>query len=157
MITSEKIFKVAERLYSILPYAQHEGALDMYEPDVSVKPDIGLCRVHPCGTIHCHGGWYYLAKNWDRKSTFIPFYDSVGYGSGVDEISTDLGFKGADYDVQRWARDNPEIWGNPNGGCMFNSAGAFNYEGKLTLEKIAEHWVEVGMRQLIQELYEKED
>lgn len=148
MITSEKIFDMAATLKTILPYAKHEGALNMMEHIVSDNSNL---EDYECGTTHCHAGWYYLAKRWDRKSRFIADQSYIHYGHGSIIMAQDLGFKDIS-ELREWAKNNPKIWGNSKGAYMFSAVGAFNYEGKLTVEKIYNHWMAVGERQRIHEI-----
>lgn len=151
MITSGKIFKVVKKFERVLPFAEHENALNMQKGRVSDRND-----GHQCGTIHCHAGWYLLAKKWDLKSHYLDDGSGiVSYLGGVVTMCRDLGFD-TENDLLLWAKWNPEIWGNEYGERMFCSSLAFNYEEGLTLQKIVDHWGEVGMRLLIAELYQRE-
>ena len=151
MITSNTIFKLVETFERVLPHAQHEGAVSMHQCVVSDHTD-----GHQCGTIHCHAGWYALAHSWDLKSHYLDDgSETVTYSKGMGNMRRDLGL-GSRGSLEEWAQSNPEIWGNEYGDYMFASRRAFNYEGKLTLQKIVDHWGEVGMRLLLEELYQKE-
>ena len=137
MITSNKVFRVVKKFERVLPFAKHDDALDMRTTFVS-------CEDHPCGTTHCHAGWYALAHYWDLKSHHLDDgSEIVTYSTGVGNMCRDLGFNTED-GLLLWAKDNPEIWGNESGYGMFSSRHAFNYEGELTLQKIVDHWKEVG-------------
>ena len=146
MITSDKIFKLVETFERVLPYAKHACALRMTEAVVSNKH-----AEYRCGTTHCHAGWYALADKWDLKSPYLKRYYS--YSDGGNAMARDLGLLGVGHLI-KWAEDNPEIWGNKYAYNMFVFADAFNYKGKLTLQKIVDHWGEVGMRLLLEELYQ---
>lgn len=150
MITSDKIFKLVETFERVLPCAKHEGALNMSKCDVSDRSDN-----RQCGTTHCHAGWYALAKEWDLKSPYLSEEITLNYWKGKSIMEKDLGFfKGVipGFDCQRWAKNNPKIWGNGYGEKMFSESKAFNYEGELTLQKIVDHWREVGIRLKAQEV-----
>ena len=148
MITSEKIDQVVRTFERVLPFAQHEDALDMEETDVSRRAEYYEAdddEEHFCGTTHCHGGWYSLAKHWDLKSKFLGGRALHDFLSGGRAMAEDLGFKSM-YHLRYWAEENPKIWGNDKGALLFDDNKAFNYEGKLTLAKIVDHWRGVSKR-----------
>ena len=151
MITSKKVFEFVEILETILPYAQHDGALDMREICVSENPEF-TGRPHQCGTIHCHAGWFCLAKLWDGESEYLPG-ECVYHRRGIDLIW--LHFR--PYRISSLMDKNPHIWGNRYGGDMYRDKQAFvskeRPDGAETLQDIVDHWGEVGMRLLILELY----
>ena len=153
MITSKKVFEFVEIFERILPYAQHDGALDMGEDCVSETPEFDG-RSHKCGTIHCHAGWFCLAKQWDGESEYLPG-EYVYYQRGSDLIWLHFG----PYGIPGLMDKNPHIWGNRYGADMYRDKRAFiskeRPDGAETLQDIVDHWGEVGIRLLIQELYEK--
>ena len=151
MITSDKIFRMIKNFERVLPYANKSNSLDMSEADVSVPLN---WTPHRCGTTHCHAGWYFLARRWDFASTYISNTEVFGFSKGTELMARELGMPNS-LKLQNWAQANPGLWGNENGSAMFCNSVAFNYEGSLTLKKIIHHWGEVGMRLLIQELYEE--
>lgn len=140
MITSDKVFKLVKTFERVLPYAKHEGAVNMQTAKVSSR-----VYKHYCGTTHCHAGWYVLAKEWDLKSKILSSSKYTDYEDGVSMMAKDLGFEN-EGDLKRWATHDQEVWGNWRGDCMFYSPSAFNYTGKLTLQKIVDHWRKVGER-----------
>ena len=158
MITSERVFKLVETFESILPYASKEDSLNMREAGIS---DRDPQRVKNCGTIHCHAGWYYLAKKWDRKSEFIDNEDSernpytgksrqVDYRSGIKMMAKDVGDMRSEQ-LKQWASVNPALWGNCWGYWMFTYEAAFGDKkgetpSPLTLSHIVKHWEKVGYR-----------
>ena len=152
MITSEKIFRLVEAFERMLPHAKGRRSLDMFQGWVS--HDSGEYEgKHKCGTVHCHAGWYLLAKEWDGESATL----ARGYGDyddGRELMKADLGASPG-----RWASLRPEIWGNDFGGRMFFCERAFispdRPDGAETLQDIVDHWGEVGMRLLLDELYRK--
>ena len=160
MITSDKIFRMIENFERVLPYATKPGSLDMGVGDVSLefREPWSLDRIHLCGTTHCHAGWYALAKRWDLRSKFLTRWTDFRHGRS--DICEDLGFgRGTEAAraLQLWAKYNPQIWGNGNGSAMFRYDSAFNHSGRLTLQKIVDHWGEVGMRLLFNELSRLEE
>ena len=152
MITSEKIFEFVEIFETILPYAEHENALNMNEPAISTVERLFVAQRHQCGTTHCHAGWFYLAKKWDRKSDYLKEDDDIDYREGIDLINSFFMCC-----VQDWAETNYNIWGNDYGNNIFINELAFlsdtRPEGAKNLQDIIDHWGEVGMRLQIQELY----
>ena len=138
VITSDKVFKLVKNFERVLPYAQHDRALDMGEFRVS-----DAFSSHSCGTTHCHAGWYLLAKEWDLKSKALS--RRTDYEDGVSMMAKDLGFE-TEGDLRWWATQNHKVWGNGHGDSIFCSSLAFNYTGKLTLQKIVDHWRKVGER-----------
>ena len=151
MITSKKIFKLVETFESILPYAQHRSSLNMGEEMIS-------SRTYECGTIHCHAGWYYLAKKWDRKASNFGEEDIL-YTRGERLLSKDLGVEDSDILGDLLGEDISEIWGNDFGLRVFYDKIAFvspdRPKGAETLQDIVDHWGEVGMRLMIEELYQE--
>jgi len=142
--TSTAVRKMIDKFKSVLPLAQRENHLSM--SCTSVKS-----INHPCGSIHCHGGWYAIASNLHLSDAlYIP------YTKGVEQMDRDLGFKATDVvfssdsGTVQWARNNPSIWGNYNGIYMFSRKDAFvsptRPEGANTLADIIHHWEEVAER-----------
>lgn len=100
-----------------------------------------------CNTTMCHGGWYAAVA---IKNKFLKTFH---YQDGANKMAQDLGFKHMN-ELQKWARDNEEIWGNNYGGIMFSSAEAFEYKERFKancLEDIVQHWREVYERLLAKE------
>ena len=139
MITSDKIFKVVEN------FRKYKGKF---------KIDMGATctRNHPCGTVCCHAGAYYITKRF--IGDFIPrvmdkyceMEEVTPYGIGRQIMALDLGFD--DFrELLVWAKDNKDIWGNKYGEYMFSSKDAFvRFGAEVTLEKIINHWEGVGRR-----------
>lgn len=148
---SENILKVIDTFKKVLPLATRKNHLDMGETFIKQK-DLG----HKCGTVHCHAGWYGVAK-FDLSKEPV-----VTYLKGADAIAQDLGFKRTKngtprYGLSDWAGQNPNIWGNPFGDRIFSHEIAFmNFEkrpqGAETLQHIIDHWQEVYERVKTQEL-----
>lgn len=114
-----------------------EKRLDMGEGKVNQN--------HPCGTVHCHGGWYAVAAcSLRQKLTYLD---------GATKMAKDLGFSSvfSKEDLETWASTNTEIWGNRNGSNMFGGKMAFHHQtkrpqGALNLQHIVDHWTEVYER-----------
>jgi len=143
MITPDKIRTVCATLLRVLPYTLDGGGggLDLMETNVSA-PHHG----HACGTIHCHAGWYAVAKEWDGVSTYLRERRSVTYSYGAGLMAWDLDFDSV-RSLEAWAGANPAIWGNPNGAGMFHRSDAFGPDPDLvTLEDIITHWASVADR-----------
>jgi len=135
---SEDVFKLVETFKSVLPLATREDHLNMMQGSVNNR--------YECGTVHCHGGWYAIAKNLHKNQT-------IDFVSGMIQMRIDLGFENDDYyrELIRWASGNPEIWGNNHGDDMFGNRMAFYHEqkrpkGAQNLQHIIDHWTEVGER-----------
>lgn len=133
MITKERVQVVIDNFKSVLHLAKGEGHLDMYESKVNIN--------HPCGTVHCHGGWYAVATCNLRQS--------LDYESGIRIMKFDLGFD-SECLLNKWADDNPDLWGNIYGACMFSARKAFisptRPYGAKNLQDIIDHWTEVRDR-----------
>ena len=146
--TSKQILTVINNFKKVLPLATREWHLNMSETRVN------NCG-HKCGTIHCHAGWYAIAKNLHEKR-------EVSFTHGAIQMSIDLGHKGdMDSSLINWADKNPEIWGNNDGDGMFSTRRAFSHptkrpEGAENLQHIIDHWTEVYERVLAIENKEPE-
>lgn len=103
---------VIDNLKKALPLATLENHLNMSEPVVSSWE-------HPCGTIHCLGGWYLIGSVGIEN---ISEKNYVSYDEGTELMASHLGIA----DVADWANDNPEIWGNEHGYQVFSDIEAFN-------------------------------
>ena len=131
MIRAKNIEKLINNFERVLPFAQHETALDMDVGSVSNRR-----RRHQCGTIHCHAGWYLLAKEWDLKSKYLKRGKSFAFG--VLQMENDLECE----DISTFMSENPSIWGNKRGSMMFLFNVAFGTDC-LTLDDIVVHWLGV--------------
>ena len=125
----EVIRAAADRLETCVPI---KGAkVNMLQP---------LVIRHECGTTACFAGWYAFAsmqeadREWDGNQ-FTTAHQAlmnretnleVVFGDGAQKLAADLGFT-SHQDLERWARDHPELWGNGGGEHMFASANAFEY------------------------------
>ena len=147
MITSDKVFKMIEKTEWILPFAKHEGALDMRESGVSSP-----LYSHACGTSHCWGGWFLLSRVWDGNSRFLDTGSSKGFLGGAHLLAQELGFSHKAH-LEEWASASPERWGNGEGFFMFCLSTSYGPKAK-NLEDVLKHWMDVGVRLLIQELYD---
>jgi hypothetical protein len=124
---------VIDNFKKVLPLAEREDQFDMREP--AVRSD-----EHKCGTVHCMGGWYAI-KFLDEIVKQCKPGQFIGYNEGANLIAEHLGFPGQ-WDLQEWAGDNPEIWGNEEGSSMFSNEDS--YGGAKTLAE-AVTWLE-GVR-----------
>ena len=76
-------------------------------------------------------------------------------------MAEDLGFKNgksrnAGEKLERWARKNPDLWGNDQGGGMFHNSTAFlplkaDFREITDLEEIADWWDGVADRVAVKE------
>lgn len=141
---SSNVKKVIENLKKVLPMAVYRYHLNMQETRVNID--------HVCGTVHCVGGWYAIAKGLDigKRVTFMD---------GANEINKDLGFsEQCGIKASReWAVNNPKIWGNVSGYFMFSLESAYYHptkrpNGALNLQHVIDHWQEVYDRLLALEM-----
>lgn len=133
-VKSQDIERVLANLLKVLPQAKRREQLDMSNAYVN---EYG----YECGTTHCHGGWYAVAVC--RRSKRLD------YTNGGDRMAAHLGFANMEQ-LEYWAAENPEIWGNKNGSMMFSGRGAFKSpkrkRGAQSLKDIYNHWTEVMER-----------
>ena len=120
-----------------------------------------------CGTFACHAGWYAFAQiegmdfpgTWDPRPPYLSGMEryvdadgcTVNFGQGADWMAITAGFTRdgtmtpAEV-LERWADDNPDLWGNAHGWSMFTSPSAFlSYEEQtenadMSLRTVAIHW-----------------
>lgn len=104
-----------------------------------------------CGTPGCHAA---LAKEaldiLGVESSRMPFYSFQEEGDRLGRFLTTgdpLRFddrNGYENLVEEWARENPELWGNPYGDYLFCDGIAFAQEGdRFPAQVIVDHWVAV--------------
>lgn len=126
---------VIDNLRKVLPMAERDGGLDMFEGRVNELD-------HQCGTIHCVGGWYAVAA----LNTSLP----LTYLDGTNAIALALGFEDDD-DLEKFLLDNPDYWGNMAGKFIFCAASAYYQPdkrpyGATNLLHVIEHFEEVRDR-----------
>ena len=124
------------------------------------KVDMDYCEIgnfeepNLCGTYACHAGWFELyhrsgnVEDMAFQANSMDVDDAMAFDfiDGAEKMAEFLGMEGVD-ELDTWACDNPEIWGNHNGACIFSEDCAFGKEGDyVTLEEIGQHWIEVGKR-----------
>ncbi len=138
--TKAQVQHIIDNFNTIIHLAKDDYSLDMMEG-------------HACGTTHCHGGWYWVAKNGDHGIEDDESTDGMAFEDGADMLARDLGFK--DYvHLEDWAKYNPEIWGNYDGSAMFVDEKAFTskdpnsrrHKTIYNLQDIIDHWCEVRDR-----------
>lgn len=99
-----------------------------------------------CGTVACHGGFALIAL---RPS--LVGATGVGFVHGATALAECLGFETAG-ELGRWAQDNPDVWGGPNGLNMFSACGyqAFgrNSPEGMTLADITQWYLNIVERLL---------
>ena len=131
-----------------------------------------------CDTAACHAGWYLYHKHKNNgywasvmEGSHIQYFTPSGsivkkiderslgencltpvfqHMEGADLMAINLGFKDS-MDLKKWARENPEIWGNKYGEMMFSAIGEEAFFGEdgmfeITLSVIADHWESVAGR-----------
>lgn len=113
------------------------------------KVDMGTLNEPTCNTPGCHAGLISIAasqlpelrecynKICQIESGYISGYPKdyteYSYTYWANALTLYLGFKynknGYTYDqLKSWARDNPYMWGNIYGDCMFISGSAFGQD-----------------------------
>jgi hypothetical protein len=122
--TIKQVEYVIEKLESVIEQACEEDAFDIGETRVyDNKKD-----KYECGTVHCVGGWYAVA-NLRRRAIKDKFNEGfIGFSDGAKLMAKDLGFAYR-CDLENWAYENPEIWGNKKGYFMFDNLFSYDDEG----------------------------
>ena len=133
MITKSKLFKVIE--------VMEEGLKNFPTFQVDMDSDnltYGNFNTPPCG---CHASFY---------SACIGHEEGVHFVFGAEALASDLGFKGPCkvYELEEWALENSDTWGNIEGDLLFDNHVAFNVSQPEELEAttIVEHWKKVLSR-----------
>lgn len=138
MITSTRVQNLIDLLRKVEHRANEPKRLDMLMPEVKDTK-------YECGTVHCFAGWALAASGIPQADTSDKYYY---YRDGVDLITNILGVSQGRHVLQNWARDNPKLWGNYNGYCMFSDLCAFGLcessENKMT--GIINHFVKLRDR-----------
>ena len=151
----EKIREVAARFRRAHERSQRivsMGASNIYKsnkayPHLECGPlSTKEAKTAKCGTIACHAGHYLLEKIVSGEVEYQLEY--ANFILGEELINEDLGISYGSVTV--WASDNPELWGNPQGGNMFYYVKAFKKDAHsdetLTLLDIADWWDAVADR-----------
>ena len=87
----------------------------------SVKPQ----EEHLCGAPACVGGWLCILFKKTEEDLFTTSTEKfVYYKKGAKEFAKKLGFENG-AELQDWAKENPQIWGNECGGFMFCNGIAY--------------------------------
>ena len=118
--------------------------------------EIGRYEEHNlCGTYACHAGWFELydrsgnVNDMSFQANSMEEDDRLIFDflAGAEKMADFLGMESVD-ELENWARENPDKWGNGLGNTMFSEDSAFtgNYSDTVTLEQIGQHWIEVGKR-----------
>jgi len=137
--TSDQFKRVIANFDKVLPHAQLENHLDMYETSIADSED------EICGTPMCHGGWYAAANNvFGDSGPFAPFE----YEDGAELLAKHLGFE-EQLELEDWA-SLASVWGNTYGEEMFSSRNAFSPEEDpepvSSLYQIRNWWAQVHNR-----------
>ena len=138
-------------LFIGLHEAEEDAGVDMNEPRVK--------HTYHCGTVACHAGWFVIAHHESRDIEELKW--EVNYEKGVEAMNKFLGIRNPEHDNLSYYMDkHPQVWGNQNGGHMFNSKKAFVRYSRLgkvcredeekhrnfSLKVIGEHWLQVAER-----------
>ena len=151
MITAEKLQKVIHTLEQFTD----EGVFTLELRSGSIRRDssgqIFACLAGIYTLARCNGEWAELEYG-EAEWHFRPEGEAYRWEEGADEMSHDLGFlysknyEYADYThLERWARDNPELWGNKYGGEMFSESRAYGVDS-VTLSDVLNHLRSVADR-----------
>ena len=126
-----QVIEVRDRLQRYVDQ-NPEAKLDMRVAQVNI--------MHVCGTVHCHAG------NYAVQCLSEGILDGlIDYSYGSVMMTYHLGFDEPS-ELEIWAHNNENIWGNINGYNMFISPEAFTPKGKSKAENnqdIVDHWSEV--------------
>lgn len=139
---SKDVKQVVDLLKSVLPQG---GRLNMLITECNVDKN-------GCGTVCCVGGWFaialglpkYQGRGVKNKSSYLH----ISYSTGADMMGRILGFKDRK-DLQKWAQENQEIWGNSGGYVMFADRYAYKSKSKQranNLQDVIDHWQDVCNR-----------
>lgn len=146
--SSKQVLFVINNFKKILPLAILENHLNMRITHVNE------CNRHQCGTIHCHGGWYAIARcNLNNEISFKEGANMMAIDLGFNEYNCNNIFIDILYSLIEWANENQTTWGNRWGGVMFTDSIAFFHpskrpNGAQNLQHIIDHWTEVYERLL---------
>lgn len=117
--TKKQMQTVIDNLKKIEDSANVPKALRMMEGKVSGQN-------HECGTVHCVAGWYAVAIRYSDKFIKLKIENKeCRFFHGASKIAEHLGFKYRN-ELEIWAENNPEIWGNNDGFYMFSEESAYN-------------------------------
>ena len=148
---------VADRLERMIPETP-TGNLYMDEHEVYKES-------HDCGTLACHGGLYaaehalrntdtHFFKTVQNSSTPLAYLHkkveedihAIEWEDGAMLMATDLGFENRE-DLEGWAYEYTDLWGNNFGHEMFKGPEAFDEkEYMIKVELIVTWWRAVANR-----------
>ena len=162
-ISVEGVASIANTFAMLAELFPDENTVRMDSP--TIKRTAG--QPPGCGTYACHAGWYAFAQiegmdtpgTWDPRPRYLPGMEryvdadgnTVNFGQGADWMAITAGFTRdgtmtpAEV-LERWADDNPDLWGNAHGWSLFTSPSAFlSYEEQtenadMSLRTVAIHW-----------------
>lgn len=108
-------------------------------------------RYNECGCPGCHGGWALLAL---RPIKLLAESIEEDFAEGADLLAQYLfnDVRASRFDLENWANENPVIWGNSNGYCLFAASSAFGQEDNVFHPQVLiDHWNAVADRLEVQE------
>lgn len=121
------------------------------EAEVDMVVAFSKVEVETCRSPACFGGW--LATKYSTKKDC----DGERYFSdGACAFAKELGFSNS-AELSKYAYENPEIWGNVEGGGMFSIPNAFDegekkyLHGTITTKAIGEKLIAVADRLIVAE------
>jgi len=112
--TKQQFQTVIDVLKSVLPQAKDESNFNMMQ-GFTFYSDGDVC-----GTVHCIGGWYAIAKQLQLEAPGMQ----INYQNGAMAMADDLGFVSID-ELENWAIKNTYIWGNGYGDSIFTDKRAY--------------------------------
>lgn len=128
-LNNEKLEKLADSFDSMANDFKNfceNNSLQSTTVDMSNGSDCRSPIRHICETPACHGGWAAIIYE-GQKEKERPYFNSSFYLGGARIISDKLNFEKIE-DLLSWARNNPDLWGNDRGDCMFYDGSAFGQD-----------------------------
>lgn len=106
-----------------------------------LHPDTMMSSISPpnCGTPGCHAGLIWTALPMIRAKR-PSHYDFLRVGAAAARYLFDSSRANSD-SLKRWAKANPDLWGNYNGDGMWASPCAFDQVASYFPSRvIVDHW-----------------
>lgn len=115
-----------------------------------------------CETVSCFAGHYMMAITPDDargKGKNNYWYDLEGYDlhylDGIDAITDHLGFESSGH-FKQWLMFHPDIWGNKNGGLIFEEPRAFFTDEVKTEDEVTVAHIVSFLHKVADRLEERE-
>ena len=164
MITSKRVFEFVDA-FSVLPKKAFRRENLLMEKIVVWEDK------HPCGTAHCFAGWFVIVSNFKdiAGGAFVrgkyKNQRCVIFDEGVKAIADFFGLESCHPFKKEGSivglainqgLGGAEVWGNNYCEDMFVLDTAYNprhLDYADSLQEILDHWLEVGLRLYILELF----